>query len=324
MSKKVILDLDIGVDDTMALMEAIANPEFDVIGITTVYGNVARDISTQNALDLTDMLGHSEIEVHPGATQSIISEEVFEAPENIWEIHGKNGLGNIEIPRSSREASEENAADYIARMADEYGEDLTIVATGPLTNIAEVVKKHPEALKKVGNLTIMGGAVAVEGNVSPFAEANISNDPEAAKIVLEESGANITLVPLDVTMAVMINRDDVKKWRELGKKGKLLADEVEFYIDFYEKGTPDLGGCALHDPLAVAVAADPSLVTTIPLHIKVDTEGPSRGRTIGDKGKLRLKEAPVQVAVQVDVPRFEEQINKDLIDVIKEAEALND
>lgn len=317
MSKKVILDLDIGIDDTLALLETLANPELELIGITTVYGNVARDISTQNALDLTDLFDHPEVKVYPGATHSLKSEEDFYAPQNIQEIHGKNGLGNVEIPESSRKAEEESAADYIVRMCNELGEDLTIVATGPLTNLAEAHLKDPEALKKAGNITIMGGAVAVQGNINDFTEANISNDPEAAKIVLEESKGKITLVGLDVTMQVMLAREALKKWRDLGEVGNKLADEVEYYIDFYEKSTPDLGGCSLHDPLAVAVAADPTLVQTIPMNIVVDTEGPSRGRTVGNVRTLREPQDPIQVAVGVDAKRFEDQLNKDIIDVLK-------
>lgn len=317
MAQKVILDLDIGVDDTMALMEALANPEMEVIGVTTTFGNVARDISTRNALDLTEMFGHPEVKVYPGATQALVAEEVFDAPENIWEIHGRNGLGEVTIPKSDREAEDERASDFIARMANELGEDLTIVATGPLTNLAEVVQKDPEALKKVGNITIMGGAVGVDGNVSPFAEANIGNDPEAAKIVLSDSGADITLVGLDVTMRVKLDRDDVNQWRELGDVGKDLADEVNFYQDFYNKTAPGLGGCSLHDPLAVAVAADPSLVTTIPMEIIVETEGESRGRTIGNSKTLRSVETPIKVAMNVDADRFENQLKEDLIEVIK-------
>ncbi len=321
MAKKAILDLDIGVDDTMALMEALENPELDVIGVTTVFGNVPQATSERNALDLTEMLGHPEVKVYPGAKHNLVSEEVFEAPPAIWEIHGKNGLGEVVIPKSDRVAEDIEAADFLAQAIDEYGDDLTIIATGPLTNLALLEQKYPGKLKEAGNVTIMGGAVGVQGNVSPAAEANIGNDPEAAKIVLEESGAPITLVGLDVTMRVMLNRDKVNEWRKLGEIGEKLADEVNYYIDFYEKSTPGLGGCSLHDPLAVAVAANPELVTTVPLDVVVDTEGEMRGRTIGNVKTLRSSENPINVAMLVDAEKFEKQLNDDIQNIIKEAEA---
>ncbi len=321
MAKKTILDLDIGIDDTMALMEALENPELDVIGVTTTFGNVSQATSQKNALDLTDMFGHPEVKVYPGAKHSLTDDEVYETEEDLWEIHGKNGLGEVVLPESAREAETTEAVDFLAQAIDEYGDDLTIIATGPLTNLALLEQKYPGKLKQAGNVTIMGGAVGVQGNMSPCSEANIVTDPEAAKIVLEESGAPINMVGLDVTMRVMLDRDRVNEWRKLGEIGDKLADVVNFYIDFEEKETPGLGGCSLHDPLAVAVAANPDLVTMVPLDIVVDTEGEMRGRTIGNVKTLRSSENPVNVAMMVDADRFEKQLNRDIQNIIKAAEA---
>lgn len=320
MTKKMILDLDIGVDDMMALMEAIALSEYELIGITNVFGNVATDISVKNALDLTEYFNVPDVEVYKGAEKPLTGKEVYEAPIFIHSIHGRNGLGNIEIPVSNREVKEERASEFIARKCDELGKDLVIVATGPLTNLAEVVENHPEALKKAHSISIMGGAVGVQGNVTQFAEANIHNDPEAAKKVLEESNANITLIPLDVTMRVRLSEEDVKDWSSLGPVGKDVSDIIKFYIEFYNNTSPDLGGCSLHDPLAVAVVADPSLIKTVAMEVAVELEGCSRGRTIGKVKSLRTPKNPINVAVDVQIDRFEKSLKENLIEVINKAQ----
>lgn len=320
MSQKLILDLDLGIDDTLALIEAIANPNLDLVGITTTFGNVATEISTQNGLNITDYLSHPEIKIIPGADKALKKEEKYFAPESTQIIHGKNGAGNVYFPESKRKPEDISAADFIIDQINKNGKEITIVATGPLTNLALAELKNPGILKKAGKIVVMGGAVAVEGNINPFAEANIFNDPEAAKIVLEESEAPITLVGLDVTMKVKLDKEEVKEWRKLGDKGNKFADEVDFYIDFYKQRAPKLGGCSLHDPLAVAVAGDPNLVNTIELPIKVDIEGPQRARTVGDSKNLRNPNHKIKVALDVDAKRFEDQLKKDIISVIEHAE----
>lgn len=314
MSRKVLLDLDTGIDDSMAIAEAIANPAFELIGITCEFGNVHQDTGVRNALAVLHLLGHDEVPVYPGARHALKwdSDKDFFPPRNILDIHGDNGVGNADIPDSPRAPETEHAVDAIVRLCRELGEDLTIVATGPLTNLALAYQKDPEALAMAGNITIMGGAVATEGNVSPCAEANISNDPEAAQIILT-SGLCCTLVGLDVTMKVILTKQMVEEWRAYGFAGQKMADIVGFYVDAHDTWlAPTLGGCALHDPLSVAVAADPTLCGYLPSVMKVDLEGDLRGRTIGDQAQIRNPVRPVQVALTVDGPRFTEQLMADI------------
>ena len=185
-----------------------------------------------------------------------------------------------------------------------YGKDLVYVPTGPDTNIAAAIEKDPSIIDEIGNIVIMGGALTVPGNVNAWTEANISQDPEAANILFR-SGAPVTMIGLDVTLQTLLRYEDTQKWRDTGTySGKFYADMVDYYIKAYETTSPHLGGCGLHDPLAVAVAIDPSLVTLIDINMKVDVEGATRGRTIGDETRLNDPVKTMKVAVGVDVERF--------------------
>lgn len=321
MARKVLLDLDTGIDDSMAICEALANPAFDLVGITGVFGNVSVDQGVRNALAVLHLLGRDDVPVWAGARHPLLwdGDGDFLPPRNIMDIHGENGVGNVELPDSPRAAEEEGAVDAIVRLCRECGGDLDIVATGPLTNLALVLERDPGALGLAGSVTVMGGAVATEGNVSPCAEANVFNDPEAASAVLT-SGIPVTLVGLDVTMKEVLTREMVDRWREAGPAGETMADIVGFYVDAHNDWlAPTLGGCALHDPLSVAVAADLGLCGYLPSVMKVDLEGELRGRTIGDQSQIRNPDRPVKVALTVDGARFSQQLMADIERVCSEA-----
>src|SRR5699024_2938510 len=193
--------------------------------------------------------------------------------------------------------------DFLVESVREHGDDLVIVATGPMTNLAAAIHKDPSFAENA-RIVIMGGALIVPGNVNAWTEANISQDPEAAD-KLFRSGADVTMIGLDVTLQTLLTYAHTEQWRELGTDaGTFLADMTDYYIKAYETTAPHLGGCGLHDPLAVGVAVDPSLVTVIEHNMKVDVEGPTRGRTIGDEERLNDPEKNVKVAVGVDVDRF--------------------
>ena len=150
----------------------------------------------------------------------------------------------------------------------------------------------------------MGGALTVPGNVNAWTEANISQDPDAADRLFR-SGAPVTMIGLDVTLQTLLTYKETQQWRELGTKaGTFLADMTDYYIKAYETTAPHLGGCGRHDPLAVGVAVDPTLVTMLDINMKVDVDGPTRGRTIGDETRLNDANKTMKVAVGVDVPRF--------------------
>ena len=184
-----------------------------------------------------------------------------------------------------------------------------MVPTGAMTTIAEVCRREPRIGELVGSITFMGGALTVPGNVTPGAEANIMQDPEAADAILR-SGVETTMIGLDVTHQAVLTRRDIERWRRLGTAaGDFLAGMTDFYIDAYSATQPELKGCGMHYPLAVAAALDPTLVTTLGMNLQVDLEGAYRGRTIGDRAHDRLTDShkTTQVAVRVDIARFKSQ-----------------
>ena len=305
--RKLILDLDMGIDDAMALCFALASPEVELVGITCVFGNVPVGVSARNCLDVLHLLGHDDIPVIVGADRPLAGmgpHRAFQA------VHGANGIGGVELERARREVGRPDdpargdAARFIVQAAQRYGGDLLVVPTGPLTNIAHALELDARAMTALRGTTFMGGALTVPGNVTPAAEANIAADPEAAARVLS-SGMPLTMVGLDVTHRVAATRGDIAGWRALGTDaGAAFAQMVESYIDAYEAADPWIGGCALHDPLAVAVALDPALAVTYETPLAVDLTGPLRGRTIGDEPAWASGAPGVEVALDVDATAF--------------------
>ena len=301
--KKMILDLDTGVDDALAISYALGSPEVELIGITGTYGNVLMEQGVRNALAITELLGHPEVKVYRGLDHSSTTDS-FQVLEISSFIHGQNGIGEAVIADSTRDAEDTPAVDFIIDAAKTYGKDLVYVPTGPLTNLDAAIARAPEIVDEIGRVVLMGGALTVPGNVNAWTEANISQDPDAANRVFR-SGIPATMVGLDVTLQTLLTYKETQRWRALGTPaGAFLADMTDFYIKAYETTAPHLGGCGLHDPLAVGVAVDPTLVTTLPINMKVDVEGPTRGRTIGDETRLNDPVKTMDVAVGVDVPRF--------------------
>ena len=302
--RKMILDLDTGVDDALAIAYALADPEVDLIGIVSSYGNNLLDVCAENSLKLLELLGHTDIPVFKGLPHSCTTDH-FDVMQVSKDIHGDNGIGDVELPTPSRALEEQSGVDFYIEAAHKYGKDLIIIPTGPMTNLAAALKKDPEIADLIGNVTFMGGALTVEGNVTPVAEANINQDPKAADEVMK-SNLPLTMVGLDVTLRTLLTKNETKQWRELGTaSGKAFADITDFYIDAYYNLDIDKRGCVLHDPLAVGVGVDPSFVSTISLFMKVVyQEGPYYGRTIGDNAKLNDPNPNVKVAVNVDKERY--------------------
>lgn len=295
---KMILDIDTGVDDSMALAYAIASKEVDLIGVVGTYGNVYTNQGVQNVLDLLHMLGRDDIPVYEGDDNAIYQDS-FERLDISAKIHGQNGIGEVNLEKSPYEKQTMSGVDFIIESIHKYGLELTIVATGPMTNLGKALLKDPSIASKVGKIVIMGGALTVPGNVNEFTEANISQDPEAAKILFE-SGANVTMVGLDVTMRSVLRLSDTQKWRNTGSvAGKSYADIVDYYIHIHDEIAPYLKGCPLHDPSAVACAIHPEYFVTLPLFMTVVLDGPSRGRTIGVSSKIRDNNPNVKVCIGV-------------------------
>lgn len=312
--KKMILDLDTGIDDTLAIAYALGSPEVDLIGITGTYGNVTVSQGVANDLKILDVFGRPDIPVFVGKGHAVAKDSFEVLPISAF-IHGANGIGEVELPEVSAQPAPQGAVDFLVDAVREHGEDLVIVATGPMTNLAHALRQDPEFARRA-NIVIMGGALTAPGNVNAWTEANISQDPEAAD-ELFRSGARVTMVGLDVTLQTLLTYAHTKRWRQLGTPaGDFLADATDYYIKAYEETAPHLGGCGLHDPLAVAVAIDPSLITALPLRLKVDLEGPTRGRTIGDETRLSEREqCPTRAAVMVETERFVDEFMRRITDM---------
>ena len=320
--RKIILDLDTGIDDTLALSYVLGSPDAELIGITGTYGNVVLDRGVDNDLRLLAMYGREDIPVFRGIDHPSTADS-FSVPPDSEIFHGANGTGNIEIPaQTDRQASQQSSVDFIIDVVRRYPKgELVVVPTGALTTIAAALEKAPDIVDRI-SIVMMGGTLTQPGNVGPFAEANINQDPEAANRVFATT-ADITMVGLDVTTQALMSREDTEALRATGTSaGRFLADMTDYYIGISEKESGVyLGGCNLHDPLAAAVAIDPSLVTTFATNLMVETEGPQRARTIGDPSRLLDPVKNTKVALSVDTERFTRRFMDRLLTLVRKTES---
>lgn len=300
--QKVILDVDTGIDDALAILYTSGEEHADLIGITTTYGNIDMDQATKNTLSILDLAGRTDIPVYQGSTHSLSSKE-YKRREVTTRIHGEDGIGDMEIKPSTRAPEEQHGVDFLIQSALEYGQELKLICVGPLTNLARAYEKNPAAFLNINEIVIMGGALTVPGNETDFAEANIKEDAVAAKIILE-SDLPLKMVGLDVTMRTLLTQEETDKW--LGyetKKSETIAEMTDYYFQSYQSRLGILG-CALHDPLAVGIALHSELAETLALDLTVELEGPAQGRTIGDSEKLNNKKSTTEVCIQVDKEKF--------------------
>ncbi len=276
MARKVILDVDTGIDDALALLLAANSPELEILGVTCVAGNVTLDHVTRNTLAVLELAG-CEVPVAVGARKPLMA-----SLRTATYFHGDNGIAGIALPTPTRSPIEEDAASFLVRTARQYPGEVTVVPVGPLTNIALAVLRDPEFASNVAGLVIMGGAVAYAGNATAAAEANFSNDPEAAEAVVT-SGAPIQLVDLAVTGTTVLpfERVEALRGKELPPAAAFARQLLEFYGAAYV--SQGARGPVLHDPLAVALAADPGLASFVPLWLRVETAGEfTRGMSVGN------------------------------------------
>ncbi|MCP2012938.1 purine nucleosidase [Deinococcus sp. HSC-46F16] len=294
----VILDGDPGLDDAIAWLLAFASPEeLDILALTTVHGNVGLDRTTRNA-GVTLALAGADVPVYAGADRPLLR-SLAAAPE----FHGESGLPAADLPEPSRGPEAEHAVNFIVQTVRERPSEVTLVATGPLTNVALAFRLAPDLPGLLREVIWMGGSTG-EGNRTPAAEFNAFADPHAAQIVLT-SGARVRMFGLNATMQAIATPERVERLRALGNRaGAVSAAFLTFYADVYRERY-GLSGGALHDPLAVAAAIRPELCRMQPMNVQVEThEGLNFGRTVCDRYGVTEKPANVEVAVEVDDGAF--------------------
>jgi inosine-uridine nucleoside N-ribohydrolase len=291
--ERILLDCDPGHDDAIALLLALASPEIELLGVTTVAGNQTLEKTTANAIRVLDFVGRDDVAVAAGADRPLLREPFVAAY-----VHGETGLDGPDLPPPQREPVPQHAVDFLAERID----GTTLVAVGPLTNVALLLARHPEA--RPGRIVIMGGAIGV-GNVIPAAEFNIWADPEAAARVFA-SGIDLTMIGLEVTHAALLMDDDAQRLRDSGRTGRMVAELYDFFHRFHAS-TYGFGGSPIHDAVAVAHVFRPELVQTEHRHVAIECDSElNRGRTVVDLWRRTAAEPNAHVGVGVDGRAFVE------------------
>lgn len=291
----LVLDLDTGIDDAIALSIAAKDKGINLLGVTCTYGNVTVEESAYNTLALLSLLHREDVPVYIGRNRSLLSSSPYTPHEAGRKIHGSCGSGDIKLKESPRRPESISAKAFLTSLMKER-EDITIVTTGPMTNLASVLIDEPSLSKWKGKIVFMGGALTVRGNVNHFAEANIYKDPESAKTVLE-SGLDITMIGLDVTERTRLYRKDAEKWRgRQSRIGLTLGYMLHYYLD----NTLSMDETYVHDPSAVISVLHPEYFTFLPFPLTVETEGIDRGRVIIDDKRLLSRKGEIKVALDVN------------------------
>jgi inosine-uridine nucleoside N-ribohydrolase len=305
MPRKLILDVDTGTDDAVALMFGALHPDLELIGATTVNGNVPVDYCTENSLRVFDHIGVS-VPVYEGVAKPIERDD-FPIPRG--DIQSSNAVhgGYLDIPpsRSSKQAT--GAVEFLIETYRAATDEIVLVPVGPLSNIATALRQDPKLKDRIPELVIMGGANRY-GNVTPRAEFNVWADPEAARIVINSGVPRITLVPLDATHQALVSLDDCAALRALGTPaGDAAATFTERRIQGYDTTQPmkRRNAAPVHDALAVASLVDPSVISTRHLNVDVETSGElTVGETVVDTNFRSRREPNVHVALDADERRF--------------------
>ena len=275
MARKILIDTDPGIDDSMAIFFALKSPELDVIGLTTIFGNVHTDLATTNALRLLEIAGRTDIPVAKGADHAIAGP--FGGP--VPYVHGDDGQGNVRLPLPMTSPHPKPAAQFIVDEIMAQPGEITLVPIGPLTNVALALRLEPRITENVREVVLMGGNAFGPGNATPAAEANIHNDPEAADVVFSAPW-QVTMVGLDVTHHTVMDPQHLARYKTFDNPlAQHIARIVPFYLEFYREYEA-LDGIYVHDPCTIAYLVDPSLFKSRHHPIRVDTNHSiSRGKT---------------------------------------------
>ncbi|WP_411344134.1 nucleoside hydrolase [Paenibacillus sp. WLX1005] len=300
--RTVIMDVDTGIDDALGIMLAAGSGDCDILGITTVNGNVSLEQATINTLKITQLIQHNNIPIYRGANAPLVRKPTFEHA-----VHGNDGIGgalqDMDVQRSTEA---QPAHEYMIEQVMNRPGEITLIMTAPLTNLARALLHQPDLPQYVREVIIMGGAVNEYGNITPTAEYNIYVDPEAAKQVFAAGFQHIVLIPLDVTRRVLLDRNHLAALARTAKPeiAAYVRQSTSDYMQRYEQRN-GVQACAMHDPLAVAAALNPKLVSTTAYHVDVETNSDlCDGQTVCDFQNRLGKHPNIQVALNVDHIEF--------------------
>lgn len=294
MSKRILLDTDPGIDDALAILLALASPEVTLEGLSIVHGNCSLEQATINGLSVLELAQASHIPVAVGCALPLVQPS-FLAPET----HGNTGLGYANLPGPQGNPIGRHGCDFLIETIMASPGEITLLAIGPLTNVALAIRQEPRIVGALKELIIMGGAIRHEGNTTALAEFNTFADPHAAHIVYH-AGIPTTLVPLDVTYQCVLTKPDVDRLLRIESPlTGFIADATRFYMEFHEE-YQGVEGCVINDPLALALTFAPELCDYREIPVEVDISGGiSMGKTIGDLYNYDKKPANMKVALNV-------------------------
>lgn len=302
----VILDMDPGHDDAVALVLACAASELEVRAVTTVAGNVRLEKATKNALGVLSLIGRGGVPVGAGA-EAPLAGPLHHSAQN---VHGESGLGTLQWEEPPLKPDERGALKLMADIVEASTQPLTVVPTGPLTNIAIFLEGQPHLKDNIERIVLMGGSVGL-GNATPAAEFNIYVDPEAARVVFE-SGLPITMVGLEAGRKAALGPEEIEHLRSLGWLGNVTADILTSYAGLYKKVT---GKCAppLYDAVAVAAVVEPEILEKRSMRVEIECKGEfTHGETVCDLRGVWKKPANAEVTLDLDKPAFFEILQRSL------------
>jgi purine nucleosidase len=294
MTKHIILDTDPGIDDSLAILLALASSEISLDGLSVVHGNSSAEQGTINALSVLELAQASYIPVHKGCDLPLVQPSLL-APET----HGEQGIGYAKLPAPQTRPQVQHGSDFLIEAIMSKPGEVTLVCIGPLTNVAMAIRKEPRIVENVKEVFIMGGAIRHEGNTTPLAEFNTFVDPHAAHIVYH-SGMPITLTPLDVSYQCIFLPEDQSRLLKVNSPiTKFIADATRFYMEFHDE-YQSIKGCVINDPLTMALTFMPELCDYQDLYVDVDLSGGvSMGKTFADFYQMTGKPANMKVALGV-------------------------